>query len=103
MSFFNWARWLRSLYRPRKQPYRKNSLTSIRLSVEGLEDRTLLSTLPAPLVSNPRSIGAGFGPSLAMDPVNPQKLVEVSNALPPTNSTRSEERRVGKESKDGRR
>src|SRR5438067_1709215 len=85
MTPFTWARWLRSFCI--FQGFRRPVLLPLAVP------------LPAPLVSNPRSIGAGFGPSLAMDPVNPQKLVEVSNALPPTNSTIAAP--VGRYSLDG--
>src|SRR5437016_4116828 len=56
---------------------------SPRLSIEHLEDRTLLSVLPAPVVTNqstlPGLVTTGLfdavNPQEAMDPVNPQKIV----------------------------
>src|SRR4051794_19229129 len=54
----------------------------VRPGVEALEDRTVPTTaltplLPSPMVSNPATLGAGFGPSAMMDPSNPLNLVEV--------------------------
>src|SRR5580704_5681250 len=88
MAPFSWARWLRSLVQSRGRTYRKsNPRKSRRLHLEGLEDRTLLSVLPAAVVSNPANVAAGgFSPSLAQDPVNALKLVEVhiTNSTNPT-------------------
>src|ERR1043166_3545320 len=79
MAFFNWRRWLGSVSRPRRLPIRNRS--RFVPEVEGLEDRTLLATLPTALVSNPQAIATGtaggFSPALAQDPVNPLKLIEV--------------------------
>src|ERR1043166_7252231 len=74
MAFFNWRRWLGSVSRPRRLPIRNRS--RFVPEVEGLEDRTLLATLPTALVSNPQAIATGtaggFSPALAQDPVNPR-------------------------------
>src|SRR5260370_40336234 len=82
------TRWLRSLVRTSGTTYyKKKSPGSTRPLLEALEDRTMLSVLPTPLVSNqatikvPTSNGAqpltGFSPAMVQDPVNPLKLVEV--------------------------
>src|SRR5262245_5726442 len=65
-----------------------------RPSVEGLEDRTVMSTLPSPLVSPPGALTGNFGPnantpnasapSIAVDPVNPQKMVAFWTHFDPT-------------------
>jgi len=53
------------------------------LQIEGLEGRTLLSTLPAPLITARTDISGGgdnvnrSNPSIAYNPSNPQKLVSV--------------------------
>jgi len=84
MPAFNWARWLRSLYRrPRVRPYRRTPTFS-RLRLEQLEDRTMLSVLPAATVTGQQSITvpitggttnlSGFSPSVVQDPVNSAKL-----------------------------
>src|SRR5687768_8563184 len=84
MSFFNWARWLRSLYRPRHSTIRKRKpYTPSRMELEILEERTLLSTLPQALVSDQTTIRIGTTnlqgttPSVAINPIDPQELVEV--------------------------
>src|SRR5437879_2570560 len=83
MPFFNWTRWLRSMYRPRGKTYYKRPGSTRRMHVEQLEDRTLLAVLPAAVVSNQTSmiaggaVQAGTSPAIAQDPVNPLKLVEV--------------------------
>src|SRR5437763_11882371 len=48
-----------------------------RLGLEQLEDRTLLSVLPAITPTGLKAIGAGNTPSIAYDPLNPQKMVAV--------------------------
>src|SRR5438067_73542 len=48
-----------------------------RLALEALEERTLLSVLPPPLVSNQRAIDIGTGPSASIDPIHPNQLVSV--------------------------
>ena len=54
-----------------------------RLQLEPLEERSMMSVLPAPIVSdlatldNFDSTRPVFGPTLVMDPVNPNTLVEV--------------------------
>ena len=73
MAFFNFGRWLRS--RPRVKTYR--NIPSFVPWFETLEDRTLLSTLPAAVVANPTTIASGFSPDVVQDPSNPLNLVEV--------------------------
>src|ERR1700730_5673006 len=83
MPYFNWVRWLRSQRHSRLEPFRRKRARGP--SVEVLEDRTLLaaglaaSLLPAPLVSNQSSLGAGLNPQVAIDPMNPQKIVVVAS------------------------
>src|SRR5438128_602283 len=58
---------------------------SIRLGVEALEDRTLMSVLPTPIVDPTAAThidisgvgGNHSSPSVAIDPVNPQHLAAV--------------------------
>jgi subtilisin-like proprotein convertase family protein len=54
---------------------------SLRLTVEALEDRTLMSVLPVPTISTPVNIsnirGNDSAPVIAVDPIDPQKLVAV--------------------------
>ena len=84
MKFFSFFRlfghgWqnLRTRRKSRQHSVPARRLTE-RLAVEALEDRTLMSVLPTPLVSNPRTIaGNGVSPMVAIDPVNSQKLVAV--------------------------
>src|SRR5829696_7863443 len=53
------------------------------LAIEGLEGRTLLSTLPTPITSTATDVSGGgtsvnqSSPFIAYDPKNPQKLVTV--------------------------
>ncbi len=74
---------------PRRSRRRRAVPRAVRLAVEALEDRTLLSVLPAPIttghidVSNPTGY-SGSGPqdnentpSIAYDPVTPTNLVSV--------------------------
>src|SRR4051812_9917999 len=64
------------------------------LTLEGLEKRTLLSTLPAPVITTHTDISGGPGdnsannssPSIAYDPSNPKKLVTVYMRKQPTAS-----------------
>src|SRR3954451_3056793 len=80
MIFSPWFRWLKSLRRHgRHKSYQKQAPPFTRLALEALEDRTLLSTLPAAVVTNPTSMGGGISPQVAYDPINPLKLVEVNS------------------------
>ncbi len=98
MPFFNLARWLRSLSRPHTKPIRNKH--NSRMNLEVLEDRTLLATavtalpisnLPIPLANNQTSLGStlpglgaagqeagGMNPQVAVDPMNPLKVVVVA-------------------------
>ncbi|MCC6417524.1 MAG: proprotein convertase P-domain-containing protein [Gemmataceae bacterium] len=51
-----------------------------RLTVEALEERVVMSVLPPAVVSNQQSLGIGVGPQVAIDPLNPQKIVAVASA-----------------------
>ena len=83
MPLFNWKRWLRTLSRPQSKASRKRPLRihRTRLDAEQLEDRTVFSVLPPAIVTSPATIAtstlSGFSPSIAYDPINPQKLIEV--------------------------
>src|SRR5947209_17541940 len=81
MGLFSWFRWLESL-KQRRGPknFQKKAPRFARLALEALEERTLLSTLPAPVAVNPTSLGGGNSPQVAYDPINPLKLVEVDSA-----------------------
>ncbi len=79
MHFFDWTRWLRSQFQPRRKTYRKHSRVWLRPQCEALEDRTMLSTLPAAVVTNQSTLLAGsISPDLVQDPANPLKMVEVA-------------------------
>ncbi len=79
MPFFTWARWFRSLSQPRNRPFRQRKRDALRLHMEVLEERTLMSTLPAALVSNQTAVGPGINPQVAIDPLNSQKMVVVAS------------------------
>src|SRR5437870_867396 len=63
------------------------------LTLEGLESRTLLSTLPAPTITSHTDVSGGGGginqssPSIAYDPSNPQKLVTLFTTNNPGSGT----------------
>src|SRR5581483_2578734 len=95
MPFFNWLQWLRSGSRRRVQIHRKRKPVTRRfLRLEELEDRTVLSAIPAALVSDPGTITVapvlpngsppgntpvtGYNPAIAQDPVNALNMVEVN-------------------------
>ncbi|HZU35062.1 MAG TPA: DUF642 domain-containing protein, partial [Gemmataceae bacterium] len=61
-----------------KKPHRRHTA---RPKVETLEDRTLLSVIPAATVTNQRIVDGSAGlsslyPNVAVDPMNPQKILE---------------------------
>lgn len=63
---------------------RKRSKTSVPLQIETLEDRSMMSTLPAAIVTDKAQLdffdnnaNPVFGSQIVMDPVNPNTLVEV--------------------------
>ena len=74
MAFFSFARWFRTLSRRPGRTLRNKRPVYFRLDLEALEDRTLLSVLPAPVVTNPTSLGAGISPQVVYDPLNPSDL-----------------------------
>ena len=45
--------------------------------MEPLEDRTLLSVMPAPAVSGQTSVAAGVSPQVVISPIDPRVIVEV--------------------------
>src|SRR5688572_10866983 len=57
---------------------------SHRLGIEFLEERTLMSALPAPLVSDPTNVfegpsaATGLSPQVAIDPLNPSRMVTIA-------------------------
>ncbi|MCS7047074.1 MAG: hypothetical protein NZO58_12020, partial [Gemmataceae bacterium] len=67
--------------------------STARLEVEALENRLVMSTLPAPTVTDLAQLDGVaasnpvFGPQVAMDPLNPNTLVEVHGWLGPGNVT----------------
>ena len=68
--------------RSEARPSSARKLHLRRLALEGLEARTLLSTLPSPMTQGQTVVGlsdSGLGnsssPSVAVDPLNPNKLV----------------------------
>src|SRR5579863_5910839 len=91
MPFFDWPSWLRSLRRPKAKTLRSKR-SGYRLSLEALEDRTLLSVIPAAIVGNQQQLPAAFpdpqanhpltGAQIAIDPTNPQDLVAVASSDP---------------------
>src|ERR1051326_6163087 len=94
MPFFSWTRWLRSLFRRRTRMPQRRRPDRLRLCFESLEDRTLLSVLPVPQVSEQQQLPTNFlNPQanhplivaqIGMDPTNPQRLVAVASYNPPT-------------------
>jgi subtilisin-like proprotein convertase family protein len=73
-------RWLQRKT-TRKQRRRRHPRTLVRPRLEGLEDRTLLSTLPLPQVGAQQQLaGDAINPVVAIDPVNPNKVVAVYNS-----------------------
>src|SRR5438067_7004579 len=81
MALFYWRRWLRSISQARPKTYRKKHAGGARPALEALEDRALFAVLPPALVSNAGTIAtstlSGFSPNVALDPVNPLKMIEV--------------------------
>ena len=64
-----------------KTPRRRRRQPVTRPTLEFLEDRTLLSSTPAAVVTNPNyTTFTGFDPQVAIDPLNSQFLVEVSTS-----------------------
>src|SRR5262245_18755792 len=57
----------------------------LRLALEALEDRTLMSVLPAAVVGNQQALMSGTGtqnasgPQAAVDPLDPNRLVVVAS------------------------
>ncbi len=81
MAFFNWSRWLRSVSERKVKTYRRRKPRSIRPNIETLEERTVFSTLPAPLVSNQQTLTTAFGNPIANHP-----LIDAQVAIDPTDS-----------------
>jgi subtilisin-like proprotein convertase family protein len=83
MSFFS-ARSKRRGDKKAKSFKRTRRSRGLAPALERLEDRTLMSVLPPPLVSNQLPIAAfrtAFSPMVAQDPNNPQNLVAVAAAV----------------------
>jgi subtilisin-like proprotein convertase family protein len=85
LRFFG-GQWLRGdSRRSRRRRLRRPALEkrSLRLALEGLEERTLLSVLPPPVITSHMNISGNSStahyssPSIAVDPTNPQKIVAV--------------------------
>lgn len=69
----DWAYRIRRPETPRSQP-------KARLQLETIESRIAPAQLPAPTITDPRAIVAGFSPQAAHDPLNPDRIVVVSTA-----------------------
>jgi hypothetical protein len=80
MKFNTFARFFSKLglRRSDRKPQRATRRSSPRLSLERLEDRTLMAVLAAPIVTNPNTLAGGFDPQIARDPLNSQNVVEVN-------------------------
>src|SRR5262245_16160037 len=80
MSFRSFLRYLSRMVRNERAPSKKRAAARRplrRLEVEHLEDRTLMSVLPPPILSFNKTVAGGFNPMVVVDPVTPQKLVTV--------------------------
>src|SRR6266545_2848512 len=79
MNYFSFTRLIGAAWYQKSKHKRGTPAKQPRLSMELLEARTMPSTttLPAPLVSDPTSVGGGFDPQIVIDPLNPLKMVEV--------------------------
>src|SRR5262245_4986119 len=80
MSFRSFLRYLGRMVGNERTPSRKRAAARRpmrRLEVENLEDRTLMSVIPPPILSNNKTLAGGFNPMVVVDPVTPQKLVTV--------------------------
>ncbi len=80
MNLFSFSRLFAQLGQRRSErKAKRRGPRPIRPCLELLEDRTLLSSSPAAVVTNPNpAFAAGFDPQVAIDPTNSQNLVEVS-------------------------
>src|SRR5262249_30563966 len=93
---FTWARWLRSISRPRGKTYQKRHPFPARVGLEALEDRTLPASLPGPVVSNQTALPTSFAnpqanhplfdAQIAINPLDPQRLVAVASYTPTNQS-----------------
>src|SRR6266540_849284 len=92
MQFFNWSRWVRSRQVTRLTTVRNRPSRRLRPGFETLEDRTLLSSLPAPVVidgsqdsfpftfpTNNPALYPLIDAQIAVNPLNPNKLVAVAS------------------------
>src|SRR5207248_369166 len=76
LRFFGVGRW-ESRNRRKKGGRPAARPARIRLCIEGLEERTLMSVIPPAVIDKVQAISGpnAIQPSIAIDPVNPQKLV----------------------------
>ncbi len=78
MNFRSFKRFFTGHRKPLQRPKRP-----ARLLLETLEDRTLMSTLPAPIVTDKHELdfynspNSVYGPQVIQDPLNPNLLVEL--------------------------
>ncbi len=93
MNLRSFKRFFQRNSKPARRPLRTKS--SVALQLEALEDRMVMSTLPAPIVTYPvdasgnpiptldnyNSPNTVFGPQLVADPLNPNTLVEIHSAI----------------------
>lgn len=78
MNFKSFARFFGIGSDKKKKGQRPVTRRRSHLVVEALEDRTLLSTLPAALVEDPRNLLGGHSPQIVADPNNPLRMVLVN-------------------------
>jgi subtilisin-like proprotein convertase family protein len=100
LSFFQvfGQRWRNQRARRRQQ--RKTAASRFtRPLLEGLEDRTLMAVLPAPLVGDPQRFTLGINPVVSIDPVNPLKIVSFYTSNDFSDTTRNYV--IGQYSTDG--
>lgn len=85
MNLRSFKRFFPGSAKPIRRPERPKRIAA-RLQLETLEDRTLMSTLPAPIVSDKLQLdfygspSSVYGPQIAQDPLNPNLLVELHGA-----------------------
>ena len=84
MKFYTFARFFSKLGLGRKDRKPQRARPGRRISLEHLEERTMpavapsVVTLPQAVVTNPTILNAGYDPQIAMNPANPQDLVEIA-------------------------
>lgn len=88
MNLRSFKRFFTAKPQPARRPQRPARKAALQL--EALEDRSLMSTLSAPIVTDRAQLdlfaatNPVFGPQAVMDPVNPDHLVEVHSWIGPS-------------------